>query len=756
MEGTTTARIDYLRFVRRLLVTRWRVMALGFLAVMLPVVIWVLLFQPATYEATATLFLQPPDKSEPGFLREYLAPQANAMYIALLRSRSVAQGVAESISKESREELLNQVVFKDYVLLVTNAIRRLQGKEVIVYSPQEQVVRELQSARTAITVDKDGTVTLTAVAYSPRVAVDLANAYVEVLLARSSAYARQQSRATRELLENTMGQVRTEQQAADEALAKFQSKFGGRLNLPEASTVQVGKLAQLESALAELQVQKDIAQGKLAFLRGETPKSGVAVALIDPAVASLRDRLGQLQTQLAALSEKYTDTHPLVIATRGEVQDVQERLRAALAPRQAPKPTGAGTVTPGDKVVLSRQMAELEVELMSLQGKEELVGRQVATVRRGLSGLGARELEYANLSRASKTTQSLIGMLNEKLTAARITEQTQMRNIHVIDNATLPRQPSAKLAEKLLLLGLLGGLGLGVGLGFIRQYVAHVVETEDDVTASTGLPILGSVPGVHRSRSRLRHSQPSAAQPGAPALPAADPLPRNFMKGADPRSLHAEAFRAIRTMLQLQMPDRPLKTVLVTSPSMSEGKTTVLLNLGLVYVEAGRRVLLVDADLRRPSLHRALHLPNEHGLADVLGETIDWPHACRNVSDALAVMPSGSSPANPSSLLNSRSMETLLQRSREATDLVLIDAPPVLAVSDSLRLTSLVDAVILVVRAGLTQRRNLIRAKAQLEKVGATVAGVVINDLSSRDTRKYYGEYSRYARRGARPTRGGA
>jgi len=763
MEGQVTGRVDYVRFLRRVALTRWRIAAFGFALVLVPVVAWVLFLQTPTYEATATLFLSP-EKAEPAFLKEYASPQANALYIALLRSRSLAQAVAESITKESREELLNQSALNDHLLTALNAIRRLQGKEVIVYSPQEQIVREIQSARVGFAMDKDGTVAITALAYNPRVAVDLANTYVEVLLSRSSSYARQQARTTRELLETLLAQARTDQEQSSDAFSKFRSKTGSGFQIPGVAQAQVQKLGLLETNLAEVQVQKEIAQSRLAFLRGDST-GGSALPMLDSSVGLLRDRLTAIQSQLAALTERYTEGHPLVVSARSEIQDVQERLRAALAPRQAPKPGGGSAATPADKAILAKQMAELEVELMSLRTKEELLNRQAGMYRRALSGLGSHEQEYVTLARSAQTGQNLVGLLNEKLTAARITEQTQIRSMQVVDTATLPRQPSAKASEKILLLGFLGALGLGLGVGTLREWVAQVIETEDDVTAVTGLPVLGSVPGIvvprrRRAQARLRllgkqPAVPASRAAQAPKLILRDPFPKNFLKDRDPRSLHAEAFRSIRTTLQLQAPDRPMRTILVTSPAMSEGKTTVLLNLGLVYVESGRRVLMIDADLRRPALHHTFGIPNEGGLADVLQQTRDWTHGYRKVSEGLLVMPSGNTVANPSSLLNSKVMDTLIERTAEAADLVLIDAPPVLAISDSLRLTSLVDAVILVVRAGVTERRSLIRAKAHLDKVGAPVVGVVINDLSTRETRKYYGEYSRYAKSGAR-RKGGA
>jgi capsular exopolysaccharide synthesis family protein len=212
----------------------------------------------------------------------------------------------------------------------------------------------------------------------------------------------------------------------------------------------------------------------------------------------------------------------------------------------------------------------------------------------------------------------------------------------------------------------------------------------------------------------------------------------------DPLSLPADSCRAIRTAVDCHNLDRPLRTLLITSPGAHEGKSTVLLNLALAFVESGRRVLMIDADLRRPSLHRALGVSNEGGLADMLQREEVWPEGFRGISPGLEFLPSGTKIQNPGSLLSSRHMAALLEKARERADVVLIDCPPVLAVSDCLPLTSQVDGVLMVIRFGVTQRRSVIRAKQLLDKVSAGLVGVVVNGLSPRETRKHYAEYTHY------------
>jgi succinoglycan biosynthesis transport protein ExoP len=273
---------------------------------------------------------------------------------------------------------------------------------------------------------------------------------------------------------------------------------------------------------------------------------------------------------------------------------------------------------------------------------------------------------------------------------------------------------------KALLLGLLGGLGLGVATAVLREYAGRVIETEQEVVAASGLPVLGSIP---------------IAPPLSGALANAQTTPMIFVATHDPHSLQADSCRAIRTAIDCHSLglDHPIKTLLVTSPTAHDGKSTVLLNLALAFVESGRRVLVIDADLRRSSLHRAVGVPNERGLTDMLRKGVAWPEGFRGIATGFAFLPSGIKAKNPAALLSSGRMSVLLEQARERADLVLIDSPPVLAVSDCLPLSAKVDGVLLVTRFGITQRQSLIRAKEVLQKVGARVVGVVLNGLSPRN-----------------------
>jgi non-specific protein-tyrosine kinase len=199
---------------------------------------------------------------------------------------------------------------------------------------------------------------------------------------------------------------------------------------------------------------------------------------------------------------------------------------------------------------------------------------------------------------------------------------------------------------------------------------------------------------------------------------------------AHPRSPVSEAYRTLRTSIQYYSLDRPVQTLLITSAGPDEGKSTTLANLAVTFAEAGRAVLAVDCDLRRPSLHQLFGLPNEQGLTTFVREECALSDVCQSTAvPLLRVLPSGPLPPNPAELLASQRMDRVIAALRDTAEIVLFDAPPTIAVTDAAVLGSKMDGVLLVVSAGKTRREHAVRAKRQLEKVNAKVLGVVLNNV---------------------------
>jgi capsular exopolysaccharide synthesis family protein len=279
-----------------------------------------------------------------------------------------------------------------------------------------------------------------------------------------------------------------------------------------------------------------------------------------------------------------------------------------------------------------------------------------------------------------------------------------------------------------LTLAVLGGLLGGTVLAFVSENLDNTIRTPDEVETVTGLPSLATIPAV-------KQPAPTSSKLALPHLP---------MTITAPRSTFSEAFRALRTSLLLAFPGAPPKIIVVSSPLPSEGKSTVALNCAAVLAQHGRRVLLVDADLRRPTLHSKLGLKSIGGLTACLTGA-EGPDSVAVAIPAinLTLIPSGSAPPNPADLLGSEQMRQLLERWKVEYDHVIIDTPPVLAVTDAVLMASQADVVMLVVRSAATKRNSLKRASELLRRASPRMAGTVTNALNvnSSDFEDYYGVY---------------
>ncbi len=273
------------------------------------------------------------------------------------------------------------------------------------------------------------------------------------------------------------------------------------------------------------------------------------------------------------------------------------------------------------------------------------------------------------------------------------------------------------------LAGALGAL-LAVGAILLLEYLDDTVKTGEEVAALTEVPFLGIIP-------RIPHSEPSGER---------------LVTLHKPRSNFAECFRVLRTNLQFSSLDRPLQTILITSPQPTEGKSMTAANLAVVMAQAGRRVVLVDTDLRRPILHRLFDSPNRWGLTNLLlGEGGQPPEGfILTKIDNVLFIPTGPLPPNPSEILGSQRMEVLIARLKKQADVIIFDSPPLLTVTDSAVLSTKVDGVVMVADAGGTRREALRKAVETLRQLGANVLGTTLNRVNVRSDGYYYYYYSQY------------
>jgi capsular exopolysaccharide synthesis family protein len=376
------------------------------------------------------------------------------------------------------------------------------------------------------------------------------------------------------------------------------------------------------------------------------------------------------------------------------------------------------------------------------QAREAMLGKALEQQKLEDNQLNEKAIEYSILRRDLDANRTLYEGLLQKLKEAGVTAGLRSSNIRIVDNARVPTFPVVPNTGRNLAIGLFAGLLSGILLALLLETLDTTVRTTEEAQSLTGLPALGFIPhsnllsGISHS-SRFLTSRSAATSNPDPSRPAAQLRPNSEV---------AESFRSLRTSILLSSAVERPRMIMLTSPMPQEGKTTTCVNLAIVLAQRGGKVLLVDADLRRPGIHRAFGLSNSAGLSSVLAGLDSFENVVQDYPPLsnLSILSTGPTPPHPAELLGSDRMQELLQGFRLSYDQVILDSPPVNLVTDPAVLSPFMDAVFLVVRSGKTSKNALRHAREQLLRIKAPLTGIVVNDtqLHSVDYhyRYYYGK----------------
>ncbi len=395
---------------------------------------------------------------------------------------------------------------------------------------------------------------------------------------------------------------------------------------------------------------------------------------------------------------------------------------------------------------LTQRIRDIEAQLQStartyLQGLNNQVGaydQTLATFGSELGRIPAKELRLARLERQADALEEIFMLLQNRLQEARIARAIEDPTIRTIDPAVSPRGPVSPRPTFNLLVGLIFGSIIGCVGALARELVDETVHTPEDLqTAMGGAPVLGLIPAI-AGTTRNRQNGSSGASP----------IAAQVLVAHEPNHPVAEAFRNLRTNLTFASPDAPVRVIVVTSPMPQDGKTTAMANLGITLAQQGIRVVLVDADLRRGTLHALLGAHQGPGLTSVLSGASTVEEAMQEVNVAgrarLNLLSTGPHPPNPAEVLASKRMQSLIEALETNYDIVLLDSPPLTAVTDAAVLGAKVDGVIMIARANFTERGAITYSAKQLDNVRANVLGGVLNGVDAKRDSRYASIYGRY------------
>jgi capsular exopolysaccharide synthesis family protein len=432
-------------------------------------------------------------------------------------------------------------------------------------------------------------------------------------------------------------------------------------------------------------------------------------------IGVLRGSFVQLAKEYSDLSSKYGPEHPRMKAITAQMDSIKKAYQEEID----------GVLASFEKSY--QQMIDNERSLKAMMDKEKKEAIELSKI----------EVDYKPLQRASEQNAKMYSMIAARQKEIDITGPMRTNNVRVLERAIVPSFPVRPRPVQNLMLGLLIGLGAGIVMAFAIEALDNTLKSQSDVEQFLGVPVLGLVPII-------------GAAPGGEAVRASDHLrERDLGVFLDPKSVAAECCRSIRTNILFMSPDRPLRTMVITSPSPQEGKTTTAINLGVTMAEAGGRVLIVDTDMRRPRLHRSFGVPNQAGISTVIvGKTTIEESVKGTDVPNLDVLPCGPVPPNPSELLHTDRFAKILAECAKLYDRIILDSPPTSAVTDPAVLGNLCDGVVLVVKAGETTRDSAMHARRQLLGAKARLFGVVVNAIDFSNPAYgydyYYRNYYRY------------
>ena len=424
--------------------------------------------------------------------------------------------------------------------------------------------------------------------------------------------------------------------------------------------------------------------------------------------AQLQSRLADLQTRLADRMRRLTPDHPAVGAVQGEVQQVQARLADQ------------------DAQFAKAQLVVAEQNWLAAQRREREITDQLEQRREEFAQLNERLTEYTHLQSEYEQTKRLCDILDERIKELSVSEEAGAMNISVLEVARPAEEPFKPQKAKVLAMAMGVGVMLGAGAALLRQMLDQRLKSVDEVSAMLGLPVLGVIPVMSRREDRSARGQITCLQSQSHA---------------------AEAYRTVRTAVFFGLPKTEAKTVLITSAAPGEGKSTMASNLAIAMAQAGQRVVVIDADFRKPMQNTIFQLNHEDlGLSSVLAECVSLEDAVQKTSiENLDVLTCGPHVSNPSELLNSKGFAEVLGRLAKRYDWILLDSPPVGPVTDAQILAGICHVTILVLNMERSRRKAVFHAYESLRAVNARVIGVVLNQ-AHRGGRKYgyYGGYRGY------------
>lgn len=538
----------------------------------------------------------------------------------------------------------------------------------------------------------------------PELAMKVLNAHARMYIEQNLEFRFLASKEASDWLGKRLTEERQKVEQAEQALQRYREAHDA-VSLEERQNIVIQKLSDLNSAVTRAKTErvgKQALYNQLTSLQSDRQRLDTFPAILqNPVIQDLKAQLSDAQRQQAQLSEQLGEKHPDMAKVRSAIRTTESRLQ----------------------VEISKVAQGIRNEYLNAQEQERGLTQMLEDQKQDALRLNQIQIEYGVLQRNAQSTHQLYQTLLQRTNETNVSGELKTSNIRIVDAAEIPRAPVRPNRQSDLLVGFSGGLVFAIGIAFFFEYLDNRIKAPDDIKTYLGVPFLGYVPAISYRDDRG----------GSPLLN--DMVPAGF----------SEAFRSVRTNVLFSSASDATRSIVVTSTAPQEGKTVVACNLAIALAQAGRRVLLIDADLRRPRVHKVFDYKQEPGLSNFLVDKLKGGDVIRKslATPGLYVLAAGKHPPNPAELLGSQRFMDFIHSLGEHFDWVVIDSPPVLAVTDAAILAHDATGVVFVVGAEMTSRHAAQTAVEQLQKAGGRVIGAVLNRVRVDRNRYYYSKYYR-------------